>query len=135
MGVEKALESGYARNGDIVVITAGVPVGISGTTNILKVQTVGNVLVRGNGTGTGIFTGELCVVRTPKEAEEIFTDGNILVAPFTSNEMLPILKRASAVVVEESGSNVHAAIVGMTLELPLREQRMQPNIKKVQLSL
>jgi pyruvate kinase len=59
MGVEKALESGYARNGDIVVITAGVPVGISGTTNILKVQTVGNVLVRGNGTGTGIFTGEL----------------------------------------------------------------------------
>ena len=50
MGVEKALESGYARNGDIVVITAGVPVGISGTTNILKVQTVGNVLVRGNGT-------------------------------------------------------------------------------------
>lgn len=119
MGVEKALESGYARNGDIVVITAGVPVGISGTTNILKVQTVGNVLVRGNGTGTGIFTGELCVVRTPKEAEEIFTDGNILVAPFTSNEMLPILKRASAVVVEESGSNVHAAIVGMTLELPV----------------
>lgn len=119
MGVNKALESGVARNGDIVVITAGVPMGISGTTNILKVATVGKVLVRGKGTGTGTFTGELCVVRTPKEAEEVFEDGNILVAPYTSNEMLPVIKRASAVVVEESGTNTHAAIVGMALEMPV----------------
>jgi pyruvate kinase len=119
MGVDKALESGLAKNGDVVVITAGVPAGISGTTNILKVQTVGKVLVRGNGTGTGVFTGELCVVRTPQEAEELFKDGNILVAPYTSNEMLPIIKRASAVIVEESGANVHASIVGMALEIPV----------------
>ena len=119
MGVDKALESGLAKNGDVVVITAGVPAGISGTTNILKVQTVGKVLVRGNGTGTGVFTGELCVVRTPQEAEEIFKDGNILVAPYTSNEMLPVIKRASAVIVEESGANVHASIVGMALEIPV----------------
>lgn len=119
MGVDKALESGVAKNGDIVVITAGVPIGISGTTNILKVATVGKVLVRGNGTGTGVFTGELCVVRTPKEAEELFEDGNILVAPYTTNEMLPVLKRASAIVVEENGINIHAATVGMTLEIPV----------------
>jgi pyruvate kinase len=119
MGVDKALESGLAKNGDVVVITAGVPAGISGTTNILKVQTVGKVLVRGNGTGTGVFTGELCVVRTPQEAEELFKDGNILVAPYTSNEMLPVIKRASAVIVEESGANVHASIVGMALEIPV----------------
>ena len=59
MGVDKALESGLAKNGDFVVITAGVPAGISGTTNILKVQTVGKVLVRGNGTGTGFYRGAL----------------------------------------------------------------------------
>ncbi|HHY81226.1 MAG TPA: pyruvate kinase [Clostridiales bacterium] len=119
MGVEIAQKAGIAKNGDIVVITAGVPIGISGTTNILKVHTVGKVLVRGNGTGTGSFTGELCVVRTPKEAEEIFEDGKILVAPYTSNDMLSVMKRASAIVVEEHGDNVHAAIVGMALEIPV----------------
>ena len=31
--VDKAVETGIAKNGDLVVITAGVPVGVSGTTN------------------------------------------------------------------------------------------------------
>jgi pyruvate kinase len=119
MGVEKARQSGFAENGDIVVITAGVPIGVSGTTNILKVHIVGKVLVRGNGIGAGSVTGQLCVARTPKEAEEIFEDGNILVAPYTTNEMLPILRRCSAIIVEEGGSDVHAAIVGMALEIPV----------------
>jgi pyruvate kinase len=119
MGVEKAQESGFAQNGDIVVITAGVPIGVSGTTNILKVHIVGKVLVRGQGTGMGSVTGQLCVARTPKEASELFEDGNILVAPDTSNEMLPFLRRASAIIVEENGPNTHAAVVGLTLEIPV----------------
>ena len=119
MGVEKALESGLVRNGDLVVITAGVPIGISGTTNILKVHIVGKVLVQGMGIGTGTVTGELCVARTTKEAQENFQDGNILVAPFTTNEMLPVLKRASAIIVEEGGVGTHASIVGLALEIPV----------------
>jgi pyruvate kinase len=39
-GVKKALEAKVASRGDLVVITAGVPVGVSGTTNLLKVQTL-----------------------------------------------------------------------------------------------
>jgi pyruvate kinase len=119
MGAEIARKSGIVQNGDIIAITAGVPVGISGTTNILKVQTVGKVLVQGKGTNTGIFTGELSVVTTPKEADESFKDGNILVIPYTNNDVLPVLKRASAIIVEESGTNVHAAVVGMALEIPV----------------
>lgn len=119
MGVEKALESGLVSNGDLVVITAGVPIGVSGTTNILKVHIVGKVLVQGKGIGTGSLTGELYVARTAQEANENFTDGNILVAPFTTNEMLPAMKKASAIIVEESGIGSHAAIVGMALEIPV----------------
>lgn len=119
MGVDKALETGLVRNGDLVVITAGIPVGVSGTTNILKVHIVGKVLVQGSGLNNGAITGELCVVRDPKEAFDKFTEGNIIVAPFTNNEMLPVLKRASAIVVEEEGIGSHAAIVGMTLEIPV----------------
>ncbi|MCX7922669.1 MAG: pyruvate kinase [Clostridia bacterium] len=119
MGVEKALESGLVKNGDLAVITAGVPIGVSGTTNILKVHVVGKVLVQGIGVGRGSQTGELCVARTYAEAKETFVDGNILVVPYTSNEMLPIIKRASALVVEEGGVNSHAATVGLTLEIPV----------------
>lgn len=119
MGVEKALESGCVRNGDLVVITAGVPIGVSGTTNILKVHTVGKVLVQGTGIDYGSITGEICVVNSPEEARNNFVQNCILVASFTTNDMLPILKRASAIIVEESGISSHAAIVGLTLEIPV----------------
>lgn len=119
MGVEKASESGCVRNGDLVVITAGVPIGVSGTTNILKVQTVGRVLVQGTGIDYGSITGEICVVNSPEEAKQNFVEGSILVAAFTTNDMLPILKRASAIIVEESGISSHASIVGLTLEIPV----------------
>ncbi|AEV67765.1 pyruvate kinase [Acetivibrio clariflavus] len=118
-GVEKALESDLVRNGDLVVITAGLPIGMSGTTNILKVHLVGKVLVQGTGIGTGTVTGEIRVVRSVEEANENFSDGNILVAHYTTNEMLPIIKRASALVIEEGGQNSHAATVGMALEIPV----------------
>lgn len=118
-GVEKALESGMVKNGDVVVITAGVPVGISGTTNILKVHIVGKVLVQGTGIGCGSVTGELCVARTAEEARNNFVGGNILVVPFTNNDMLPVIKRASALIVEEGGISSHAATVGLALEIPV----------------
>lgn len=38
--VEAALKLGYLKNGDLTIITAGVPVGVSGITNLLKVHIV-----------------------------------------------------------------------------------------------
>ena len=119
MGIEKALESGLVKNGELAVITAGVPAGISGTTNTLKVHIVGKVLVQGVGIGEVSVTGELCVAETVKEALDKFCDGNILVAPSTNNEMLPIIKRASAIIVEEGGQACHAATVGLALDIPV----------------
>ncbi|KNY28604.1 pyruvate kinase [Pseudobacteroides cellulosolvens] len=119
VGVEKALESGNVQYGDLVIITAGIPVGVSGTTNLLKVHIVGKVLVKGTGINMGQTTGELCVVRTLEEAEKTFTDGNIIVAPYTNNEMLPLLKRASGIIVEEGEAGSHAATIGLTLEIPV----------------
>lgn len=119
MGIEKALESGLVKNGELAVITAGVPAGISGTTNTLKVHIVGKVLVQGTGIGDASVTGQLCVAQTAREALDIFVDGDILVAPFTNNEMLPVIKRASAIIVEEGGQACHAATVGLALDLPV----------------
>ncbi|TYQ18079.1 UNVERIFIED_CONTAM: pyruvate kinase [Acetivibrio alkalicellulosi] len=119
MGIEKALESKRVKNGDLVVITAGVPIGVSGTTNILRVHIVGKVLVQGTGIGTSSVTGEIHVARTVEEAKECFTDGNILVVPYTNNDMMPIIRKASALVVEEGGLSSHAVTVGLALEIPV----------------
>ncbi len=117
--VEKALETGYVRHGDAVVITAGVPVGISGSTNILKVQVVGNVLVKGEGINHIAISGKVCVCQSEEEAKMNFENGDILVIPKTSNNIMNILKEASAIITEQKGVYSHAAIVGLTREIPV----------------
>ena len=42
-----------------------------------------------------------------------------MVIPETSNSIISILKKASAIITEVSGSTSHAAIVGMTLDIPV----------------
>ena len=107
------------HDGDIVVITAGVPLGVNGTTNLLKVHVVGDILVTGQGVNKRSAFGRLCVARTEEEALKNFNDGDILVIPQTSNALLPILKKASGIVTERGGLNSHAAIVGMALDIPV----------------
>ena len=117
--VEQAIKTGIVRHGDIVAITAGVPLGVSGTTNILKVHIVGRVLVKGKGVNGLSASGQLCVGKVAKDVQEIFSEGDILVLPTTDNSLLPLLRKASAVIVEEEGMTSHAAIVGLTLQIPV----------------
>ena len=117
--VERATDAGLLESGDLVVITAGAPLGISGTTNLLKVHLVGNILVQGKGATNYTACGNLCVARDEEEAKANFRAGDILVIPQTSNNILHLLKEASGIVTEQSGMNSHAAIVGMALEKPV----------------
>lgn len=117
--VETARRRGLVKDGDLVVITAGMPLGVSGTTNLLKVQLVGDVLVSGMGVTKGTVCGNLCVCKDEKEADERFKEGDILVVPETSNEILSILKSAAAIITEHGGMNSHAAVVGLTLGKPV----------------
>ncbi|HHV50118.1 MAG TPA: pyruvate kinase [Clostridiales bacterium] len=117
--VEKATDAGLLRSGDLVVITAGVPLGISGTTNLLKVHLVGNILVEGTGATQLSVCGNLCVASSEEEALRKFRSGDILVIPQTSNNILPLLKECSGIITEAPGLNSHAAIVGMALDKPV----------------
>lgn len=119
ISVKKAEDTGVAKTGDIFVITGGSPLGVSGTTNLLKVHVVGNVLVRGTGVGSGYKTGEVVVVKSSAEALKAFEDGKILVASSTNNDFLPFMKVASAIIVEEGGLSSHAATVGLALGIPV----------------
>ncbi len=114
---------GYIHNGELAVVTAGVPVGVSGTTNMVKIHMVGNCLASGVGVGredtdNTSATGKACVCRSIDEIKARFKPGMILVVPSTNNAMMPYIREASALVVEEPGLNSHAAIVAKALLKP-----------------
>ena len=115
MSVENAKSAGLIQDGDLVVVTAGVPVGVSGTTNMIKVHMVGDSLLAGVGIGSRNAKGEVCVCRSAAEAAKKFKPGQILVVPFTTNDELPFIREAAGVITEEAGANSHSAIVGLTL--------------------
>lgn len=117
--VDMAMKKGIVESGDLVVITAGVPLGVSGTTNLIKVHVAGHILMTGKGLGDKSVTANLCVASTIEEMEKNFHAGDILVTKETTNEMMPYLKKAGGIVVEAFGSHSHAAIVGLSLDIPV----------------
>ena len=123
MSTALAQKNGYLHNGELAVVTAGVPVGVSGTTNMIKIHMVGNCLSTGVGVGREnadltSASGKACVCRTLDEVRAKFKPGMVLVVPSTTNEMLEYVRDAAALVVEEAGMNSHAAIAGKALLKP-----------------
>lgn len=108
-----ALEKGVVSGGDVAVVTAGVQSGREGTTNMIRVQVAGVALCQGTGFG-GRETGAVCR-STDLRA---FTDGDILVAPALTKELLPYARRAGALVTEEAGLTSTSAIMGLSLGKP-----------------
>lgn len=118
-----AKEHGYLHDGELAVVTAGVPVGVSGTTNMIKIHMIGNCLATGVGVGRedadlSNASGRACVCHTLDEVRAKFKPGMVLVVPSTNNEMLGYVRDSAALVVEEPGLNSHAAIAGKALLKP-----------------
>lgn len=118
LSVERALESGIITEGDLVVITAGVPVGVAGTTNLLKVHIVGKIIAKGTGIGSKGYFGKARIIKSEKDLEN-FNQGDILITVATDRDMMDDIKKAGAIVTEEGGLTSHAAIVGLNLGIPV----------------
>ena len=117
--VKAAQEAGLIQDGDLVVVTAGVPAGIAGTTNMMKVHLVGSSLITGAGVGERGTKGTLCVCRNVADVKSKFHPGAIVVVPHTNNEMLPYIREAAGIIAEENGLGSHAAVVGLSLNKPV----------------
>ena len=117
--VKEALTHKYIKQGDLVVITAGVPVGLPGTTNLLKVHIVGDVLVKGQGIGNKAASGIVNVVHSAKEALAKVQPGDIMVTVATDRDFVPAMEKAAAIITEEGGLTSHAAIIGLNLGIPV----------------
>ena len=116
-----AQKSGVVKNGDTIVMALGMPVGVSGSTNTLRVDIVGDVLCKGIGVGTQKVSGTARVIKVRDEMEREFKKGDILVTTSTDNDFMPYLQKAAAIVVGpmDHAENGHAEIVGRSLDIPV----------------
>ncbi len=119
LAVQAGEDAGLLHDGELVVMTAGVPLGVSGTTNLMKVHVVGHILVTGKGVTRESCCGRLCVCADVEEAQKNFKDGDILVMPQTCNAVLPLVRKAAGLILEDDNPNGHGAIAGMSLNLPV----------------
>lgn len=114
--IQLSLEKNAIDAGDLVVITAGVPVGKSGTTNLLRVHIAAQNLVKGIGVGSSNVSGTARVITS--SSQEI-NENDIIITSSTDVDMMPQIKKASAIVTEFGGLTSHAAIVGLNLGIPV----------------
>ena len=117
--VEAAQSAGLVHPGEIVVITAGIPLGVSGTTNMIKVHVAGHVLVKGYGVSGNQACASLCVCKNEEDVYLNFKPGDIIVIPETSNRIISYMKEASGIITEDKSETSHAAVVGLTLDIPV----------------
>ncbi|HNX28402.1 MAG TPA: pyruvate kinase [Syntrophomonadaceae bacterium] len=118
VSVQSAVGSGYIKNGDLVVLTAGVPTGFSGATNLLKVHVVGKILVRGMGIGLEPVSGRVRIIKDVDDLEKIMP-GEIIVTRGADRSLAPYLQKITAIIAEEGGLTSDAAIMGLNANIPV----------------
>ncbi|WP_020007531.1 pyruvate kinase [Salinicoccus albus] len=116
--VSAALDEGVATYGDLLIITAGVPAGQAGTTNLMKLHIVGDVLVNAQGIGRKSAVGEAVVVKSVQDINDKGVEDKIVVTQSVEKEMTEYLEQAAGLVTVEGGLTSHGAIIGLNLNLP-----------------
>ena len=107
----------FVKEGELVILTAGMPLGKAGSTNIMMVKTVGKLLCKGMGIGKHKISARACVAKNAKELEETFSDGDIIVTIGVYKDMLPYIQKSSGIVTVEGGLTSQGAIVGINYHL------------------
>lgn len=119
LAAQKAVDLGFAKEGDLILITAGVPVGERGTTNVMKVQMIGSKLLQAQGIGESTVVAHAVVAKNAEEAIKKAKDGMVLVVPTTDKDYMPAIEKAAALIVEDGGLTSHAAVVGIAQDIPV----------------
>ena len=118
LSLKRAEEEGLLKEGDLVVVTAGMNVGKIGSTNLIKVINLGNKIMHGVGIGKNAVTGNVCKVHGREDLDK-FKPGDIMVVATIENEMAPFAAKASGIIAEEGGFTSSAAIVGINCGIPV----------------
>ncbi|WP_311376325.1 pyruvate kinase [Anaerococcus lactolyticus] len=112
------LSEGYLEEGDLTIVTAGVPLGVSGSSNLIKVHVIGDIITSGTGIGAKSVSGKVVIGSTKKELESKFEEGDIIVAKFTDSDITEFIEKASAIVTETGGLTSHTAVAAVHFGIP-----------------
>lgn len=113
-----ALKENYVQEGDLTVLTAGIPLGVSGTSNLIKVHVIGDIIANGTGVGNKSVSAKVVVGSTKEELEGKFEDGDIIIAKYTDRDINEFMERSSGVIAENGGLTSHTAVVAIHFGIP-----------------
>lgn len=113
--MEVAVKKGFLKSGDLVVLTAGVPTGIAGSTNLLKIENVSEILGRGTAIGKKKKKARAVVANTFEELKENFKSKDIIICNGTDGRMIPYMEKSSGFVTEEAGFTSNGAVAAISL--------------------
>ncbi|MGY0693092.1 pyruvate kinase [Virgibacillus sp. FSP13] len=119
VAIDRGLQTKLLERGSRVIITAGVPVGESGTTNLMKIHVIGDVAAKGQGIGRRSAYGKVSVAKNANEALANVDEGDIIVTYGTDRDMMPAIEKAGGIITQEGGLTSHAAVVGLSLGIPV----------------
>ncbi|MDW4478977.1 pyruvate kinase [Staphylococcus saprophyticus] len=116
--VATAVETERVQNGDLIIITAGVPTGEKGTTNMMKLHLVGDELAKGQGIGRSSVVGKTLVVKDASELEGKVLSESIIVTSSVDETLVPYIENAIGLITEENGITSPSAIIGLEKGIP-----------------
>ncbi|MFQ3901885.1 pyruvate kinase [Staphylococcus sp. 50Mo3-1] len=116
--VATAVETERVQNGDLIIITAGVPTGEKGTTNMMKLHLVGDELAKGQGVGRNSVVGQTLVVNDASELEGKDLSESIIVTTSVDETLVPYIEKAIGLITEENGITSPSAIIGLEKGIP-----------------
>ena len=116
--VATAVATEKVGNGDLIIITAGVPSGEKGTTNMMKLHLVGDEIAKGQGVGRGSTTGKTVISKTASDLEGKDLSESIIVTNSVDESYVPYVEKAAGLITEENGITSPSAIVGLEQGIP-----------------
>jgi pyruvate kinase len=116
--INVAQENHLLAEGDLVVMSAGTLQGVSGSTDLIKVEVVTAILGQGIGIGQGSVSGRARVATSAIEVSN-FDRGEILVTPATNADFVEVIRKAGGIIVEDDSMTSHAAVIGLRLGVPV----------------
>lgn len=117
--IKAALDKGYIHQGDSVIMTAGLPIGKHGSTNMIKVVNLGKQLLTGIGIGKRTVSGKICKCDSGKDFSEKLQKDMILLVEGLDDENVKYATKARAIITEEEGLTSAAAVLGINSGIPV----------------
>lgn len=117
-----ALRHGLVHYGDLVVVSSGNPFGITGTTNMMMVENIGDVLVRGTPTKGDPITANIVFVLASDLERSYDVEGKVVFLTHCDPSFKEILRPAAGMILqnlpEDVSSERAARRIAKELSLP-----------------